>query len=210
MPVEDKRNEWSKDPFKLTGLNGYLYGRGASDNKGPIVSCLVAVHELFKQGLLTVNVIFLIEGEEECGSSGFLEALTNHHSLFQDIDLILLSNSYWLGEDTPCITYGLRGVVRADITVSSGLPNLHSGVEGGAISEPLIDLVHVIGKLVDGERRVLIPGKMGHLTQVLHADLCFFMSDRLLSRRLAYYAFRRAIIRAHYRLDTVVRKQQHL
>ncbi|EPB87503.1 hypothetical protein HMPREF1544_05697 [Mucor circinelloides 1006PhL] len=157
MPVEDKRTEWFKDPFKLTGLNGYLYGRGASDNKGPIVSCLVAVHELFKQGLLTVNVIFLIEGEEECGSSGFLEALTNHHNLFQDIDLILLSNSYWLGEDTPCITYGLRGVVRADITVSSGLPNLHSGVEGGAISEPLIDLVHVVGKLVDGERRVLIP-----------------------------------------------------
>ncbi|GAN06837.1 conserved hypothetical protein [Mucor ambiguus] len=157
MPVENQKNEWHKDPFKLTGLNGYLYGRGTSDNKGPVVSSLLAVHELFKEGALDVNVIFLIEGEEECGSNGFLEALTHQHSLFQDIDLILLSNSYWLGEDTPCITYGLRGVVRADITVSSGLPNLHSGVEGGAISEPLIDLVHVVGKLVDGERRVLIP-----------------------------------------------------
>ncbi|KAL9544998.1 hypothetical protein MBANPS3_007346 [Mucor bainieri] len=157
MPVENQKSEWLKDPFKLTGLNGYLYGRGISDDKGPIVSSLLAVHELFKEDALDVNVIFLIEGEEECGSNGFLEALTNHHSLFQDIDLILLSNSYWLGEDTPCITYGLRGVVRADITVSSGLPNLHSGVEGGAISEPLIDLVHVVGKLVDGERRVLIP-----------------------------------------------------
>ncbi|KAK4514768.1 60S ribosomal protein L17B [Mucor velutinosus] len=157
MPVENQKNEWLKDPFKLTGLNGYLYGRGTSDNKGPIVSSLLAVHELFKENTLDVNVIFLIEGEEECGSSGFLEALTNHHSLLQDIDLILLSNSYWLGEDIPCITYGLRGVVRADITVSSGLPNFHSGVEGGAISEPLIDLVHVVGKLVDCEIRVLIP-----------------------------------------------------
>ncbi|OAC99631.1 hypothetical protein MUCCIDRAFT_42033, partial [Mucor lusitanicus CBS 277.49] len=157
MPVENQKNEWLKDPFKLTGLNGYLYGRGTSDNKGPIVSSLLAVYELVKEGALDVNVIFLIEGEEECGSHGFLEALTNHHSLFLDIDLILLSNSYWLGEDTPCITHGLRGVVRADITVSSGLPNLHSGVEGGAISEPLIDLVHVVGKLVDSERRVLIP-----------------------------------------------------
>lgn len=126
--------------------------------QGPIVSSLLAVHELLKEDALDVNVIFLIEGEEECGSDGFLEALTSHHCLFQDIDLILLSNSYWLGEDIPCITYGLRGVVRADITVSSGLPNLHSGVEGGAVSEPLLDLVHVVGELVDGERRVLIPG----------------------------------------------------
>lgn len=171
MPVENQKNEWLKDPFKLTGLNGYLYGRGTSDNKGPIVSSLLAVYELVKEGALDVNVIFLIEGEEECGSHGFLEALTNHHSLFLDIDLILLSNSYWLGEDTPCITHGLRGVVRADITVSSGLPNLHSGVEGGAISEPLIDLVHVVGKLVDSERRVLIPGMSVCCIKGLNAQL---------------------------------------
>ncbi|CEP13700.1 hypothetical protein [Parasitella parasitica] len=157
MAADNERNEWLHDPFKLTGLNGYLYGRGTSDNKGPIASTLIAVHELFKDGLLNVNVIFLVEGEEECGSNGFLEAITNHQSLFDDIDLILLSNSYWLGEDTPCITYGLRGVVRADITVSNGLSNLHSGVEGGAVSEPLIDLVHVLGKLVNREKKVLIP-----------------------------------------------------
>ncbi|KAI8646812.1 WD40-repeat-containing domain protein [Parasitella parasitica] len=157
MAAKNEKNEWFQDPFKLTGLNGYLYGRGTSDNKGPIASTLIAVHELFKDGLLNVNVIFLVEGEEECGSNGFLEAITNHQSLFENIDLILLSNSYWLGEDTPCITYGLRGVVRADITVSNGLSNLHSGVEGGAVSEPLIDLVHVLGKLVDREKKVLIP-----------------------------------------------------
>lgn len=118
MAVENEKEEWLNDPFKLSGLNGYLYGRGTSDNKGPIVSTLIAVHELFRDCLLDVNVIFLIEGEEECGSNGFLEAITNHQDLFEDIDLILLSNSYWLGEDTPCITYGLRGVVRADITVN--------------------------------------------------------------------------------------------
>ncbi|KAI7877892.1 uncharacterized protein EV154DRAFT_545778 [Mucor mucedo] len=157
IAAENEKNEWLQDPFKLSGLNGYLYGRGTSDNKGPILASVFAVHELLKEGLLNVNVIFLIEGEEESGSHGFLEALAKHQNLFENIDLIILSNSYWLGEDVPCITYGLRGVIHASVTVTSPLADLHSGVEGGAVSEPLIDLIHVLGKLVDDDKKVLIP-----------------------------------------------------
>ncbi|GAA5805297.1 hypothetical protein HPULCUR_010812 [Helicostylum pulchrum] len=157
IAAENETGEWLQDPFKLSGLNGYIYGRGTSDNKGPILASVFAVHELLKEGLLNVNVIFLIEGEEESGSHGFLEALDKHQNMFENIDLIILSNSYWLGEDVPCITYGLRGVIHASVTVSNSLTDLHSGVEGGAVSEPLIDLVHVLGKLIDDDKRVLIP-----------------------------------------------------
>lgn len=72
--------------------------------------------------------------------------------------ILSFSNSYWLGEDVPCLTYGLRGVIHASIEVSNKLADLHSGVEGGAVSEPLIDLIHVTSKLVDSEKNVLIPG----------------------------------------------------
>lgn len=65
-----------------------------------------------------------------------------------------------MGEDVPCLTYGLRGVIHASIEVSNKLADLHSGVEGGAVSEPLIDLIHVTSKLVDSEKNVLIPGKV--------------------------------------------------
>lgn len=170
IAAENEKGEWLQDPFKLSGLNGYLYGRGTSDNKGPILASVFAVHELLKEGLLDVNVIFLIEGEEESGSHGFLEALTKHQHLFDSIDLIVLSNSYWLGEDVPCITYGLRGVIHARVTVSNSLTDLHSGVEGGAVSEPLIDLIHVLGRLVDSEKKVLIPEFYDEVLPVSEAE----------------------------------------
>ncbi|KAI8977252.1 WD40-repeat-containing domain protein [Mycotypha africana] len=164
ISAENENKLWGSPPFNLTGKNGYLYGRGVSDNKGPILACVFAVNELLKQGQLDVNVIFLIEGEEESGSVGFYEAVTESAELFQDVDMILLSNSYWLGEDVPCITYGLRGVIHATIAISNKRADLHSGVEGGAVSEPLMDLIHVLGKLVDDEQnKVLIPGFYDHV-----------------------------------------------
>ena len=83
------------------------------------------------------------------------------------------SNSYWLGEDVPCLTYGLRGVIHASIEVSNKLADLHSGVEGGAVSEPLIDLIHVTSKLVDSEKNVLIPGKR-YVSIILLVDVFIF------------------------------------
>ena len=82
--------------------------------------------------------------------------------------ICVYSNSYWLGEDVPCITYGLRGVIHATVSISNKRADLHSGIEGGAVSELLIDLIHVLGKLVDNNKKVLIPGNMS----ILYA--CFF------------------------------------
>lgn len=90
IAAENEQNLWGTDPFNMTGKNGYLYGRGTSDNKGPILACIFAVNELLKEGLLDVNVIFLIEGEEESGSVGFYEAVNQNKELFQDVDMVLL------------------------------------------------------------------------------------------------------------------------
>ncbi|KAF9584930.1 hypothetical protein BGW38_004625 [Lunasporangiospora selenospora] len=150
--------KWDHPPFRLTGKDGYLYGRGASDNKGPILACIFAASELQEEQQLDVNVKFLIEGEEENGSVGFFQAVEQNIKLFQDADVILLSNSYWLGEDIPCLTYGLRGVIHSTLTINSKNVDLHSGVDGGAVSEPLIDMVKVLSELVNPDRTAKIPG----------------------------------------------------
>ncbi|KAG5639431.1 hypothetical protein H0H81_002302 [Sphagnurus paluster] len=135
-PVEG----WDSDPFTLTGRNGYLYGRGVTDDKGPIIAIACAAAELLSRRTLGLDLVFLIEGEEECGSSGFGEAVRAYKEQIGEIDAILVSNSTWIGEDKPCITYGLRGVVHCALEISSNLPDLHSGIEGGAVAEPMFDM----------------------------------------------------------------------
>ncbi|CAO3692343.1 unnamed protein product [Umbelopsis ramanniana] len=168
--AEHEKENWISNPFKLTGRDGYLYARGVTDNKGPILASVFAVSDLVKEGLLDIDVIFLVEGEEESGSIGFANAALQHKELFQDIDMILLSNSYWLGEDVPCLTYGLRGVIRASLTVSTSQADLHSGVEGGAASEPLIDMIKILAKLVSDDNKVLIPGFYDDVRPVSSAE----------------------------------------
>ena len=70
--------DWQTDPFNLTGKNGYLYGRGATDNKGPIIAVACAAAELLRKRSLNVDLIMLVEGEEESGSVGFREAVQKH------------------------------------------------------------------------------------------------------------------------------------
>ncbi|RUP46278.1 hypothetical protein BC936DRAFT_147132 [Jimgerdemannia flammicorona] len=94
--------------------------------------------------------------------------------MFGNIDVILLSNSYWLGEDVPCLTYGLRGVIHASIEISSSRPDLHSGVEGGAVSEPLIDMIKILASLVGDDGKVLIPGFYDKLRAVTPAEEKFY------------------------------------
>ncbi|KAL0579213.1 hypothetical protein V5O48_002775 [Marasmius crinis-equi] len=149
---------WTSDPFTLNGRNGYLYGRGATDNKGPIMAVAFAAGELLYRRALGVDVVFLIEGEEESGSSGFEEAVRKYKDDIGDIDEILISNSTWISEDQPCITYGLRGVIHCSLTISSSLPDLHSGVDGGGVVEPMLDMINLIATLTDSKRRVNIPG----------------------------------------------------
>lgn len=151
---------WKSDPFVMSPRNGYYYGRGVSDNKGPILAAIYAVAELTQKQALRCNVTFLIEGEEEAGSRGLIDIVRRNKSIIGDIDWILLANSYWLDDTLPCLTYGMRGVIHAKFTVRSNLPDRHSGIEGKAgLNEPLKDLTVLLGSLVGPTgTKVNIPG----------------------------------------------------
>jgi di- and tripeptidase len=159
IPAENEQGKWKYDPFTLTGEGGYLYGRGISDNKGPIMAAIYAAHELANEQSLDADIIFLIEGEEESGSRGFKEAIKANKDLIGDVDWILLANSYWLDNHVPCLTYGLRGVIHATVQIESRHPDLHSGVDGSALlDEPLKDLIMLLSKLTGSHNKVQIPG----------------------------------------------------
>jgi di- and tripeptidase len=159
IAAENEQRKWKHDPFALTGEGGYLYGRGVSDNKGPIMAAIYAAHELANEQSLDSDIIFLIEGEEESGSRGFEKAVQAKKDLIGDVDWILLANSYWLDDHVPCLTYGLRGVIHATVQVESKHPDLHSGVDGSALlDEPLKDLVMLLSKLTARHGKVQIPG----------------------------------------------------
>lgn len=153
-----KGSKWLTDPFQLKGTNGYLYGRGVSDNKGPIMAALYAVTDLMQAKQLESDIVFLIEGEEESGSRGFQETIRQNKANIGHIDYVLLANSYWLDDETPCLTYGLRGVLHATVCVDSNHPDLHSGVDGSyMMAEPLSDLTAVLAKLKGPKNKVMIP-----------------------------------------------------
>lgn len=155
--MADNTEEWMTDPFNLTNKNGYMYGRGVSDNKGPILAAIFAVAELVQRSELKNDIVFLIEGEEESGSIGFQEAVESNRKLIGDIDWVLLSNSYWFDDKTPCLNYGLRGVIKAKIQVQGNHPDLHSGVYGGVYREPTIDLVNLLSKLSNDQGEIKLP-----------------------------------------------------
>ncbi|KAJ2906676.1 putative di- and tripeptidase DUG2 [Zalerion maritima] len=156
--ADNKRGAWTGDPFAMRGSDGYLYGRGVSDNKGPIIAALYAVTDLMASKQLDSDVIFLIEGEEESGSRGFQDIVRQHHDTIGKIDHILIANSYWLDDDTPCLTYGLRGVLHATVCIDSRNPDLHSGVDGSYLmDEPLSDLTTLLSKLKGPKNKVMIP-----------------------------------------------------
>ncbi|KAJ5267184.1 Peptidase M20 [Penicillium angulare] len=157
--ADTNRPKWKSDPYQLTSINGFLYGRGVSDNKGPILASLYAAADLARTKSLRCNVVFIIEGEEESGSQGFHQTVREHKDEIGPVDWILLANSYWLDDYNPCLTYGLRGVVHANLVVSSDYPDLHSGIDGSALlDEPVKDLSLLVSTLAGRKGRINLPG----------------------------------------------------
>lgn len=159
VDAEMQSDNWHADPFHLTALNGFYYGRGVTDNKGPILAAIYAAADLAQRGQLRFNITFLIEGDEEAGSRGFRDVIQAHHDAIGPADFVLLSNSYWLDDHIPSITFGMRGVVHATVSVSNNRPDLHSGMDGKSVQhEPLKDLTVLLGSLIgDTGTKIMIP-----------------------------------------------------
>ncbi|VUZ51481.1 unnamed protein product, partial [Hymenolepis diminuta] len=150
---------WKVDPFDLTVLDGFMYGRGVADDKGPILGWMNAIDGFIQcKQEIPVNIRFLIEGGGETGSEGLRELLHEMRNDFlKDVDYVAISDNYWLNMNTPCLTYGLRGVIYFHVFVDGSERDLHSGSHGGAVQEPLADLQALMNSLVDFNGDIKVP-----------------------------------------------------
>lgn len=153
---------WATEPFKMhyDKAAEILYGRGTTDDKGPVLGWLNVVEAHNALGWeLPVNLVCCFEGMEESGSIG-LDALIAQEAqnYFKTVDTVCISDNYWLGTTKPVLTYGLRGCNYYQIAIKGPGADLHSGIFGGVIAEPMVDLVQVMSKLVDNKGNILIPG----------------------------------------------------
>ncbi|KIM92403.1 hypothetical protein PILCRDRAFT_122062 [Piloderma croceum F 1598] len=157
---------WDTDPFTLTidKATGRLIGRGSSDDKGPILGWVNILEAHKSLGLeLPVNLKFCFEGMEESGSEGLDDLIESEvkkgkGGWFDGVDCVCISDNYWLNTRTPAITYGLRGLTYFKLNISGPGRDLHSGVFGRTVHEPMTDLVKLMSRLVDPDGKILIPG----------------------------------------------------
>jgi len=151
---------WDTEPFVLTEKDGKLYGRGSTDDKGPVLCWLNCIEAYQKLNIeIPVNLKFVLEGMEESGSIGLDELIFKlKDSFLKNVDNVCISDNYWLGKKKPCITYGLRGLSYFMVEVESSDKDLHSGVFGGSVYEGMSDLIHIMSSLADVNGKILIPG----------------------------------------------------
>lgn len=181
-----KEDGWATEPFTLTvDDKGRMYGRGSTDDKGPVLGWLNAIEAHQKSGVeFPVNLLMCFEGMEEYGSEG-LDDFINEEAkkYFKDTDAVCISDNYWLGTEKPCLTYGLRGCSYYSIEISGPGQDLHSGVFGGTAHEPMTDLVNVMSSLVDVKGNIQIKGLNELVAPVteeekgLYKDIAFEMDN---------------------------------
>jgi len=165
QPVDDADNLWQTDPFEPTVREGRLYARGATDDKGQTFTQIAAVRSLLANGALPVNVKFVVEGEEESGSTNLYPFVEQHPDLLA-ADVVVISDSSIIGVDTPSIVTGLRGLTYVEIEVRGPSHDLHSGMYGGLVHNPAQALVELLAQMHDAEGRVTIPGFYGDVVEL--------------------------------------------
>ena len=183
-----KEDGWATEPFTLSvDDKGRMFGRGSTDDKGPVLGWLNAIQAHKEAGIeFPVNLLMCFEGMEEYGSEGlegFIQTEAKQGGFFEKADAVCISDNYWLGTEKPCLTYGLRGCQYYSVSISGPGQDLHSGVFGGLAQEPMTDLVRVLGSLVDTHGRIQVPGIIDMVAEVtedeksLYGPIAFTMDD---------------------------------
>ncbi len=171
----DPLNLWDTPPFeptiKKTDIHpqGAIFGRGTADDKGQFFMHVKAIEAMVAAGELTCNVKVMIEGEEEVGSSN-LETFLRENTEKLAADVILVSDTSIIGHDTPSITTGLRGLSYVEVDVFGPNRDLHSGVYGGAVANPINVLCQLIAGMMDENKHVTIPGFYDKVEELSAAD----------------------------------------
>lgn len=164
MPV-DPIEKWLSNPFEPEIREGKIWARGANDDKGQSFIHAKAFEWLVKSGTLNCNVKFMIEGEEEIGSPNLGKFCEEHKEMLK-ADIILVSDTGMIARDIPSITSGLRGLAYWEIEVTGPNRDLHSGLFGGAVANPINELCKLIARMTDEHNRITIPGFYDDVVEV--------------------------------------------
>ena len=148
---------WTSPPFEPVIKDGKIYARGACDDKGQMYMHVKAVELMMKTDGLPCNVKFMIEGEEEVGSDN-LGIFVKENKERLKADLVLISDTGMIANDVPSVTVGLRGLSYIEVEVTGPKRDLHSGLYGGAVGNPINILCDMIASLLDEGKKVTIPG----------------------------------------------------
>ncbi|MCO5248683.1 MAG: dipeptidase [Chitinophagales bacterium] len=166
---QDPYELWNSPPFEPVIKDDIIYARGSADDKGQFYMHVKAVEMLISQHALPCNIKMIIEGEEEVGSvhlSDFVRAEKERLSC----DVILISDTSMIANDIPSITVGLRGLSYMEVEVTGPNRDLHSGVYGGAVANPVNVLCEMISKLKDENNRITIEGFYDDVVELSQED----------------------------------------
>ena len=148
---------WNSGPFDPLIKDGKIYARGSCDDKGQFYMHVKALETMVKTNTLTTNIKFCIEGEEEHGTPNLGKFVKTHKELLK-ADVILISDTAMISLDTPSIDIGVRGLSYIEVEVTGPNRDLHSGVYGGAVANPITILAKMIASLHDENNHITIPG----------------------------------------------------
>lgn len=148
---------WNSGPFEPTIIDGKIFARGACDDKGQFYMHIKALEIMSKTNTLKTNIKFIIEGEEEIGSPNLASFVKAHKDLLQ-ADVILISDTAMISMENPSIDIGVRGLSYIEIEVTGPNRDLHSGVYGGAVANPITILSKMIASCHNEKNEITIPG----------------------------------------------------
>lgn len=191
QPV-DPEDQWQHPPFAPVIVDGECFARGAIDDKGQVLYQVEAMRGLLAtDGALPVNVKLLVEGEEEVGSPHF-EALLRDHAERLAADVIIVSDTGMLAEDLPSTDVSMRGLVAFTVTLTTSSTDLHSGIFGGAVPNPLHHLTRLLAGLHDVDGAIAIPGFTDDVAELSPAEVASLAAqpfDESAFERLAGVSF---------------------
>ena len=155
----DPLSLWTTPPFEPTIRGNRIFGRGAADNKGPLMTNITAVARLLEANpALPLRITFLVEGEEEMGSPSFPKFLEARRAQLSAADFVYLSDTALPNEQQVVLTCGLRGLALFDVQITGAKGDLHSGLHGGVLLNPIQALAEIIATLHSPDGRVNVPG----------------------------------------------------
>jgi acetylornithine deacetylase/succinyl-diaminopimelate desuccinylase-like protein len=168
MPV-DPIELWETEPFEPIIKDNKIWARGADDDKGQGFMHAKAFEYLVKTNTLPCNVKFMIEGEEEVGSPNLPKWCIDNKDMLK-ADIILVSDTGMIAPDIPSITTGLRGLAYWEVEVTGPSKDLHSGLFGGAVANPIIILSQMITSMLDNDNKITIPGFYDDVVNISEAE----------------------------------------